>query len=93
MLEIQRLYWTDQQRMEALVDDYITHIPLHPYLEGVCCCTKKMEQHKQADEVTTKYVKGLDVNPCLILIQAANDLLYIIIIVVLDLNIKVISVI
>ena len=52
MLEIQRLYWIDHQRMEALVDDYITHIPLHPYLEGVCCCTKRMEQHKQADEVT-----------------------------------------
>jgi len=35
-----------------------------------------MELHKQADEVTTKYVKGMDVNhvKCLILIQAANGL-------------------
>jgi len=25
MLETQRLYWTDHQRMEALVDDYIPY--------------------------------------------------------------------
>ena len=71
MSDIRSPYRSDRQRMQALADHYITHHPT-PSWNNVSEALQKEGLHKQADEVTTKYVKGMDVNhvTCLILIQA-----------------------
>ena len=71
--EISRLYHSDQHRMHALADEYTTHDPTRSW-NKVAAALQEMGLHKQADEVTTKYVKGMDVNhvTCLILIEAVD---------------------
>ena len=57
---IKGLYKTSHLRMEAVVD-YV--VKCSPYSwNGVAIALQKMELHKLADEVTTKYVRGMDVN-------------------------------
>jgi len=71
--EVRRLYCSDHQRMEAVLDYYVRY---HPALSWKQFAGKLqvMGLHKQADEVTTKYVKGMDVNhvTCLLLTQAVD---------------------
>jgi len=59
--KIRYIYRTNHQRMEALVDDYIT-LQSAPSWQAVARALQVLKLHKQADEVTTKYVKGIDVN-------------------------------
>ena len=75
--EITSLYHSDHPGMQALADEYTTHHPTRSWKE-VAKVLHEEGLHKQADEVTTKYVKGMDVNhvTCLILIQAFNDQLW-----------------
>jgi len=75
--ELSSLYHSDQHRMQALADNYTTHHPT-PSWNKVATALQGMRLHKQADEVTTKYVKGMNVNPvtCLILIQAVDGQLW-----------------
>jgi len=71
MSKMRSLYYSGQHRMQSLADHYTTHHPT-PSWSNVATALQEMGLHKQADEVTTKYVKGMDVNhvTCLILIQA-----------------------
>jgi len=75
--EIEYLYHSDHHRMQALADHYTTHHPT-PSWKAIAGALQGEELHKQADEVTTKYVKGMDVNhvTCLILIQAVDGQLW-----------------
>jgi len=75
--ELSYYYHSDQHRVQALADHYTTHHPT-PSWKAVTEALKGMGLHKQADEVTTKYVKGMDVNhvTCLILIQAVDGQLW-----------------
>jgi len=75
--KISRLYHSDQHRMQALADHYTTHHPT-PSWNSVARALRGERLYKQADEVTTKYVKGMDVNhvTCLILIQAVDGQLW-----------------
>ena len=59
--EISSLCHSDQHRMQALADHYTTHHP-NPSWYAVAAALQRMGLHKQADEVTTKYIKGMDVN-------------------------------
>ena len=63
--------------MEGVVRNYMKHHPT-PSWKTVAAALQDMGLHKQADEVTTKYVKGMDVNhvTCLILIQAVDGQLW-----------------
>ena len=63
MREIISPYHSDQQRMQALADHYTTHYPT-PLWKAIAGALQGMGLHKQADEVTTKYVKGMDVKSC-----------------------------
>jgi len=71
--EVETLCHSDHQRMEAVLDYYITHHPT-PSWNKVARALQGVGLHKQADEVTNKYVKGMDVNHVtfLILIQAVD---------------------
>ena len=77
MNEVERLYHSGHQRMEAVLDYYVKY---HPALPGKEFAGKLqvLGLHKQADAVTAKYVKGMDVNhvTCLILIQAVDGQLW-----------------
>ena len=75
--EIRTLYHSDQHRMQALADHYTTHHPTRSW-NRVATALQGVGLRKQADEVTTKYVKGMDVNHvrCLILIQAVEGQLW-----------------
>ena len=75
--ELRILYHSDQHSMQALADHYTTHHPTRSW-NKVAEALQRMQLHKQADEVTTKYVKGMDVNhvTCLILIQAVDGQLW-----------------
>ena len=77
MDEIISLYHSVQRWMQALADHYVTYQPTSSW-KAVAEALKRMGLHKQADEVTTKYVKGMDVNhvTCLILIQAVDGQLW-----------------
>ena len=55
--EIQDLYRSDYQRMEAIINEYVRHYPT-PSWEKVATALWKMRLYKLADVVTTKYVKG-----------------------------------
>jgi len=74
---ISSLYHNDHQRMQALADHYTTHHPT-PSWKAIATALQRVGLHKQADGVTTKYVKGMDVNhvTCLILIQAIDGQLW-----------------
>ena len=71
------LHRSDHHRMQALADHYTTYHPT-PSWKAITGALLEEELHKQADEVTTKYVKGMDVNhvTCLILIQAVDGQLW-----------------
>ena len=75
--KIGSLYHSDHQRMEAVLDYYVKYHPA-PSWKQFAGKLQMFGLHKQADEVTTKYVKGMDVNhvTCLILIQAVDGQLW-----------------
>ena len=75
--EIMSLYHSDHHRMQALADHYTTHHPT-PSWNNVAKELYWVGLQKQADEVTTKYVKGMDGNHVmfLILIQAVDGQLW-----------------
>ena len=62
---IKGLYKTDHLRMEAVVD-YFVKYHYDSSWKRVAAALQRMGLHKLADEVTTKYVRGMDVNrvPC-----------------------------
>ena len=62
-IEIRRLYHSDQHSMQALADHYTTHHPT-PSWKAVARALQGEGLHKQADEVTTKYVKGMECKSC-----------------------------
>ena len=54
--------------MADVVDEYVRHYPT-PSWKGVATVLQRMKLDKLADEVTTKYVRGMDVNHVTCLIQ------------------------
>ena len=58
---IKRLYKTNHLRMEAVVDYYVKYHYDSSWTR-VAAALQEMELHKLADEVTTKYVRGMDVS-------------------------------
>ena len=58
---IRGLYKTNHLRMEAVVD-YFVKYHYDSSWKSVAVALQRMELHKVADEVTTKYVQGMDVN-------------------------------
>ena len=61
MREIKGLYKTNHLRMEAVVDYYVKY-QYDSSWKRVAAALQEMELHKLADEVTTKYVRGMDVS-------------------------------
>ena len=49
----------DMRGMEDVVDEYVRRYPT-PSWKQVALALQEMELHKLADEVTTKYVKGIN---------------------------------
>lgn len=61
--EIQHLYMSDNQRMEAMINEYVRHNFPTPSWKEVATALQKMKLDKLADKVITKYVRGTaDVN-------------------------------
>ena len=56
--EIQRLYQSDHQRMEALINHYVRHKPTRSWKE-VASALEEMELPQLAEVVTTEYVRGM----------------------------------
>ena len=54
--------------MADVVDEYVRRYPT-PSWKGVGAALQRMKLDKLADEVTTKYVRGMDVNHVTYLIQ------------------------
>ena len=54
--------------MADVVDEYVRHYPT-PSWKEVATALQEMELDKLADEVTTKYVRGMDANHVTCLIQ------------------------
>jgi len=71
--EISRYYQSDHWRMAATLDYYVRQSPNLSW-KKIAQALQVTKLHEQADAVTTKYVKGMDVNvmTCLILIQAVD---------------------
>jgi len=61
MKNIKGLYKTNHLRMEAVVDYYVKCDPYSSW-KDFGTTLQYMELHKLVDEVTTKYVRGMDVN-------------------------------
>lgn len=59
--DIKSLYRSDHQRMKAMVVEYVKY-NLSPSWKEVAVALQKLELNKLVDEVTSKYVKGTDVN-------------------------------
>ena len=57
--------------MADVVDEYVRHCPT-PSWKKVATALQRMNLDKLADEVTTKYVRGMDVNHVTCLIQKSN---------------------
>ena len=57
--------------MADVVDEYVRRYPT-PSWKKVATALQEMELDKLADEVTTKYVSGMDVNHVTCLIQKLN---------------------
>ena len=57
--------------MANVVDKYVRHYPT-PSWKKVATALQRMKLDKLADEVTTKYVRGMDVNHVTCLIQKLN---------------------
>ena len=58
--------------MAEVVDEYVRHYPT-PSWKGVATALQEMKLDKLADDVTTKYVRGMDVNHVTYLIQILTD--------------------
>ena len=58
--EIRRLNQSDHQRMEAIINHYVKS-PTASW-KVIAETLQKMKLHKQADEVTARYIKGMEVN-------------------------------
>ena len=58
---IKHLYKTNHLRMEAVVDSYVK-CSAYSSWKMVAAALQAMGLHKLADEVTTKYVRGMDVS-------------------------------
>ena len=56
--KIQLLYQSDHQKMEALINHYVRHYPLHSW-KGVASALERMDLPQLAEVVTTKYVRGM----------------------------------
>ena len=57
--------------MSGVVDEYVRHCPTSSW-KKVATALQEMELDKLADEVTTKYVRGVDGNHVTCLIQKLN---------------------
>ena len=57
--------------MADVVDEYVRHYPT-PSWKKVATALQEMKLDKLADDVTTKYVRGMDVNHVTCLIQKLN---------------------
>ena len=57
--------------MADVVDDYVRHYPT-PSWKKVATALQELKLDKLADKVTTKYVRGMDVNHVTCLIQKLN---------------------
>ena len=58
MKNIKGLYETNHLRMEAMVDYYVKYNPFSSW-KDFGTTLQAMELHKLADDVTTKYVRGM----------------------------------
>ena len=56
--EIRRLYQSDHQRMEAIINHYVRHCPTRSW-KRVASALEDMELRRLAKVVTTKYVRGM----------------------------------
>ena len=56
--KIERLYQSDHQRMEALINHYVRHQPFRSW-KGVASALEGMQLPQLAEVVTTKYVRGM----------------------------------
>ena len=60
--------WKEIHGMAAVVDEYVRRYPT-PSWKQVGAALQRMKLDKLADEVTTKYVRGMDVNHVTCLVQ------------------------
>ena len=58
---IKGLYQTDHLRMEAVVDYFVKCYPTSSW-KHIGTALQKMELHELANNITTNYVRGMDVN-------------------------------
>ena len=56
--EIRRLYRSDHQKMEALINHYVRHYPTRSWMR-VASALKAIELPQLAEVVITKYVRGM----------------------------------
>ena len=56
--KLRRLYQSDHQRMEALINHYVRHYPFRSWKE-VASALERMQLSQLAEVVTTKYVRGM----------------------------------
>ena len=56
--KIRRLYRSDHQKMEALINHYVRHYPTRSW-KKVASALKNMKLPQLAKVVTTKYVRGM----------------------------------
>ena len=66
--QLRRLDGKKIHGMADVVDEYVRRYPT-PSWKGVATVLQRMKLDKLADEVTTKYVRGMDVNHVTCLIQ------------------------
>ena len=66
LASIKELYQSDHLRMEAVVDYYLKCHPT-PSWRNVAVALQDMGLHKEADSITTKYVRGMNPVTCLTL--------------------------
>ena len=56
--KIQRLYRSDHQKMEAIIEHYVKHYPLRSW-KNVSSALEEMNLPQLAEVVTAKYVRGM----------------------------------
>ena len=66
LTSIKRLYQSNHVQMEAVVDYYLKYHPT-PSWRDVAVALQDMGLHKEADSITTKYVRGMNPVTCLTL--------------------------
>ena len=59
LASIEGLYQSDHLRMEAVVDYYVKFHPT-PSWRNVAVALQNLGLHKEADSITTRYVRGMD---------------------------------